>query len=284
VLSQETLDSFGKEYDLSYQLGFLNIIDSVHPLKGLRVMEIGGSNLPRALVLDQLGAKQWICVDDLKNFDLGKPRAMSDAMRNHHDTVRKFTAHDAAAEILVNDYAIIDGDICSLDIFDYFDAVVSIAAFEHILKFGGLLDRAHDALRPEGHLLSMFQPIWSCVNGHHLWGIKDKAGHEYNFASGIVPYWGHLLLTPPQLRRDLLTKTDADCADDIVSAVYNSPNINRLFFEDYVDYMNASRFRLKKVTPMGQIVVPEQVQAALEAAHPGRTCFDANTVFIHAVK
>ena len=287
VLSQEILGSFGKKYDLTYQLDFLKIIDSLHPLKGLRVMEIGGSNLPRALVLDELGAKQWICVDDLKNFVLDTPtktRVMNDAMRDHYNTTATFTDDDTNEEILSNDYAIIDSDICHLDIFDHFDAVVSIAAFEHISKFGGLLDRTYNALRSEGHLISLFQPIWSCVNGHHLGGAKDKAGHEYDFGSGIVPHWGHLLMTPPQMRCDLLTKTDADCADDIVSKVYNSPSINRLFFEDYVDYVNASRFRIKKITPLGQRVVPEQVQAALEAAHPGRTCFDANTILIQALK
>ena len=209
---------------------------------------------------------------------------MNDATRDHYDATPTFTDSDANDEILSNDYAIIDSDVCYIDIFDYFDAVVSIAAFEHIPKFGGLLDRTYDALRSEGQLISLFQPIWSCINGHHLGGVKDKTGHEYNFGSGIVSPWGHLLMTPPQMRRDLLAKTDADCADDIVSKVYNSPSINRLFFEDYVDYVNASRFRLKKTTPLGQRVVPEQLQAALEAAHPGRTCFDANTILIQAIK
>src|ERR1700677_1908088 len=138
------------------------------------------------------------CVDDLRNFALDTPRVMNDAMRDHYGSTRIFTADDSTEEILSNDYAVIDSDICRLSIFDYFDAVVSIAAFEHIPKFGGLLDRIYDALRAEGQLISLYQPIWSCINGHHLWGVKDKAGHEHDFGSGIVPPWGHLLMTQPQ--------------------------------------------------------------------------------------
>ena len=105
MFSQEILSSFGKKYDLTYQLDFLKIIDSLHPLKGLRVLEIGGSNLPRGLVLDELGARQWICVDDLKYFVLDTPtkgREMNDAMRYHYDTTPTFTCVDANEEILSN--------------------------------------------------------------------------------------------------------------------------------------------------------------------------------------
>ena len=281
MLPPERMAYYAQTYNLPYQLDFLSVLHSVVPFAGKRVLEVGGSIFPRELVFGELNAKQWVSVDFL---DAADPSVMTEAKRKHYESVRTFTNQDPAAEVLAEDYAIIDGDVTKLEIRDHFDVTISIAAFEHVLRFGGMLDKVHAALAPGGHLISLYQPIWPCVNGHHLWGIKDKAGNEYSFATDIIPPWGHMLMLPAQLRQYLLTRTDADCADDIVEFVYHKPGINRLFYEDYVEYLDASPFRFKQVVPLRPIEPAAQYQTLLEALYPGRKRFDVTTILMQGVK
>ena len=276
-LTPEKAAALKETYGLAYQVDFLSHINVAYPLAGKRVLEVGGTNLPRGLVLGEFGAKQWVGIEPFGTED---PRQRN----QHYRSEQIFSVTDDSAKILAADYAIIDGDVNRLGIADHFDVVISIAAFEHVLKFGGMLERVYQALRPGGHLESLYMPIWPCPNGHHLWGIKDKAGVEYNFGSFIIPPWGHLLMTPPQLRAYLLTKTDPDCADDIVHFTYHDPVINRLFVEDYAAYLDASRFARKDLLRMGQTQIPDWVQQRLTANFPGRTSFDCSTLFMRAVK
>jgi trans-aconitate methyltransferase len=195
-----------------------------------------------------------------------------------------FKHTDAAAAIVAEDYAIIDGDGGGLQISNHFDVAISIAAFEHVHRFPIMLNRVHEALAPEGQLLSLYQPIWPCINGHHIVGIKDAQGANIDFTTRLVPLWGHLLYTPAELYKHLCQHTDEQCAADIVHEVYNSTQINRLFFEDYVAYVENSRFASGRVFPLQQIEVPPDILQALRARHPGRMVFDATTILIRAVK
>jgi hypothetical protein len=279
------LEPFRDICGLSYQIAYLSMIDQICSLAGLRVLEVGGSNLPRKLVFEGLKAKQWICIDDVTTFSPHSHRPENDLLYEHYRDAKYFEHSDPVEDILAEDYAIIDGDASDLRILDHFDVVISIAAFEHIHRFSTMLSRVHASLKKNGQLLSLFQPIWSGVNGHHLVGIVDAKGDKYGMGGwDIVPPWGHLLFTPPLLYKILRTRTDAKCADDIIYAVYNSTMLNRLFFDDYVDYMNDSPFRLHRVDAMGKCHVPDAVLEQLATLYPGRTCFDANTVLIHAAK
>jgi len=276
-VSPEKSTALKGAYELGYQVDFLSHINTACSLEGKRVLEVGGTNLPRGLVMGEFGAKQWVGIEPFGTED---PRQRN----QHYRSEQIFSVDDDPAKILAADYAIVDGDVKKLRLVDHFDVVVSIAAFEHVLRFGTMLDRVYDALCPGGHLESLYMPIWPCPNGHHLWGIKDKAGVEYNFGSYIIPPWGHLLMNPPQLRAYLLTKTDPDCADDIVHFTYHDPVINRLFIEDYAAYLDASRFTTKALVKLGQVEIPDWVQTRLTAAFPGRTQFDHSTLFMRAVK
>ena len=58
--------------------------------------------------------------------------------------------------------------------------------------------------------------------------------------------------------------------------VYNSPRINRLFTEDYLMYLDASRFKVDVVNGTYATKVPDQVAADLGRLHPGRKLFANN--------
>jgi len=281
----DRLEPYKAMYGLDYQVDFLRTIDQVCSLAGKRVLEIGGSNLPRKLLFDGLNAQQWICVDDITTFNPHNHRDENDLLYEHYRQTKIFHHSDSVEDILKAEHAIIDGDASDLNINEYFDVIISIAAFEHIHRFSTMLNKLHAALKIKGELVSFFQPIWSSIHGHHLVGITDAQGNKYGMGGlSIVPQWGHLLYTPPQLYKILSSITDKKCADEIIYSVYNSTMINRLFYDDYVDYMNASEFRLKTVIPMGQCEIPDQISERLIALYPSRSCFDANTILIHAAK
>lgn len=278
------LEVFKEQFGLGYQLDFLKLINGVTPLAGKRVLEIGGSNLPREVVLGALGAKQWICIDNLGGYHGRDVRQDEPRLVDHYVQTKAFMHGDPAEAILAEDYAIVDGDAADLQLENHFDVAISICAFEHVQRFAAMLDRVHAALVPEGQLLSLFQPIWPSAQGHHLAGAKDAAGNVFHYWSGIVPPWAHLLQKPPQLYKYLCTVTDERCAADIVHEVYNSTQVNRMFYEDYADYLEGSKFRGKHIQGVGDKAAPDDVAALLRAAHPGRTHFGADTVFMQAMK
>lgn len=278
-MESERIKLLAEEHGLSYQLAFMAEINRLNPLAGRRVLEIGGSNLPRCFVLDALGAVQWICVDHIE--------------ADHHSLWPRHYAKEGvislSKHVVVDQlqaYAILDGQIEDIptSFANEFDAVVSIAAFEHVLKLGSLLDRVYDVLKPGGSLVSLFSPIWSCHNGHHITDVKDKSGRIFTFNASPIPPWGHLLMRPSQLRRHLLSHTDSESADEMVHQVYHSQNVNRLFVEDYYAYLKESRFtnfELVAVMPSG---IPDAIQKKLENLHPGRQRFSHQGLLIKAHK
>ncbi len=290
TLTPESKARYQVDYGLNYQLGHLAALDSISSLRGKRVLEIGGSNLPRSLVLGDLGAAQWIGTDywddvsDIDGYVSDRSSTKCSGLNAHYRTEKVLSSRGDTNAALALDYAILLGNIADLNISEHFDAVVSIAAFEHILKFGGMLDRAYDALKPGGVLLSAFSPIWPAPDGHHLWGLRDKVGNEYNFESSLIPPYGHLLMSPPQMRQHLLRTVDPETADEAIYKIYYLPDLNRLFFEDYIDYFKASKFRITNVLATGQRTIPDELQSRLEAACPGKHQFEPGLVYALAQK
>ena len=76
----------------------------------------------------------------------------------------------------------------------------------------------------------------------------------------------------------LLNETDAESATRIVYFVYNSSHINRFFVEDYLDFMNMSKFDVNDVTGYGFTAVPPEIQSRLESSYPGRNNFCNNGI------
>lgn len=279
-MTPERARFLAEEYGLSYQIDFMAQINRHHPLAGRRVLEVGGSNLPRAFVLEDLGAAQWVCVDHI--IPSVHPKLWSKHFAQ--EGVIPLSGHVDVGRL--QPYAILNGQIEDMpaSFTGQFDVVVSIATFEHVLKFGGMLDRIHDVLMPGGSLVSLFSPIWPCHNGHHIWDITDKAGRVFSFGSSPIPAWGHLLMRPAQLRQHLLAHTDPQCADEIVHQVYHSPEVNRLFVEDYYAFLQGARFADFQLMPVMPSGIPDDIQKALETLHPGRRLFSHQGLLLKARK
>lgn len=258
-----------QEYGLSYHIDYAFFAEQLVGLKGKRVLEVGGS-LPERFVINDLSAKQWLGLEETDYWAetlstgqvLGTPPTLSGD---------KHYFSQAMPEDL-GSYRVCYGRIEDLPsaLEGYFDVVFSIAAFEHIARLPLALDKMHRALKPAGKLFSLFAPIWSSYNGHHLPEIVDKSGNHWNFGNSPIPPWGHLFLSQIELY-DLLCRTcDRETAQEIVYFVYSSPHINRFFLEDYFNIVNRSPFAIEKMTPMFQMPIPDAVQKALAVRYPGK--------------
>lgn len=258
-----------QQYGLSYHIDYALLAEQLVGLKGKRVLEVGGS-LPAGFVCDELAAAQWVAVEETDYWaeTLSTGHVLGTPPRLGGD--KKYFSQATAEDL--EPYRVCYGRIEELPVAleGCFDVVFSIAAFEHIAKLPLALDKMYRALGPAGKLFSLFAPIWSAYNGHHLPEIVDKAGNHFNFASSPIPPWGHLLLSQIELY-DLLCRTgDRETAQEILYFVHASPHINRFFLEDYLNIVARSPFVIEQMTPMFQIAIPAAVQNALTARYPGK--------------
>ena len=241
------------------------------------MLEIGGSSLPRALVLEVLGSKQWVCVDILEH-DSG--RYQLDAQREHYAGI-DILSLSPQSQIPESAYVVFDGSAeCIPKSFEsQFDLVFSVNSFEHILPLDKVVGRLHRSLRSNGALFSQFGPVWSCPEGSHFWVTSSL-----NFVQpGPVRPWAHLLLTRAQLEEELKDAgIELELIKQIIYQVYDSNFINRRFYEDYQQIMAASAFADYTVEPMFSREVPTNIQRELEDLYPGHRDFGAYCIRIVA--
>ena len=273
------LDELKKRYNLQdYHIIFAMTAEIKVGLRGKRVLEVGGS-LPKDFVFNELGVKQWIAVEQIDYWD-GLPIDTG----GPDGTPPKGTPITKLADVIdfniLNLYEVLSGGVEELPIalHEKFDVIFSIAAFEHIGPFPLALDKMYQALHGGGHLFSMWSPIWSAHNGHHLPTIIDKSGRSFSFVQSPVPPWGHLFMQPLELYRYLLNLTDQEAAARILYYLCNSSHINRFFVEDYLGFMEMSKFDFIEVTGYDETMVPPDIQTKLEGSNPGHKNFSHNGI------
>ena len=272
-MDPDRIDALKRKHGLSYHIHFADLAQQLVGLADRRVLEVGGS-LPRELVLDDLGAQQWLSLEETDYWDetlstglvLGTPPPLTGQRQRFRD----------ATPATLDRHNLLYGRIEDLPdaMHGHFDVVFSIAAFEHIAKLPQALDKMFQALRPGGRLFSLFSPIWSAHDGHHLPEMQDAAGRHHNFGHSPIPPWGHLLMRPMELFDHLVgAGHDRAFAQDVVYYVHASNHLNRFFLEDFLAIVRRSEFSVVQTTPIFPVPVPPETQARLETLHPGRTDF-----------
>lgn len=178
-------------------------------------------------------------------------------------------------------YEILQGDVRRLPLkTESISAALSITAFEHVHDFADALREIYRVLKPGGLLYSDFGPIWSCSIGHHVAAIVDGVeARHFKPGKNPVPHYAHLLMSPTELRAAVL-RTDwvfPKLADAIVDWIYESPGVNRMFYEDYVRLFRESPFRVRHLAPVREHV-PGAIQEQLRKAWPGYSDFTVRMV------
>jgi SAM-dependent methyltransferase len=266
-------------FGLSYHVPYCAHADKLVGLRGKRVLEVGGS-LPVGFVRDHVGVAQWTAVEEFSYW------RTVDQVENLTDSPLQRQAGSkltsATPQLLDNDYVLLEGAIENAPdaLAGQFDVAFSIACFEHVSRLPKALDRISRLLRPGGQLFTMFSPIWSAHDGHHLPEIRDRAGRTFKFDHSPIPPWGHLLVGPSGLYEFLCKQTDPATAEEMVYYVYHAPHINRLFLEDYVNYFHQSPLEVKTCTGTFPTEIPANMQSDLERLHPGRTHFRFNGLLV----
>ncbi len=265
----------GTRFGLSYHVPYCVQADQLVGLRGKRVLEVGGS-LPAEFVHTHLGVAQWTAVEELSYWrTVDQVEKLTDSPLQ-----KKADAKLASAtpDLLERDYVLLDGAIEDAPdaLAGQFDVAFSIACFEHVSRLPKALDRICRLLKPGGQLFTMFSPVWSAHDGHHLPNITDRSGRTFVFGNSPIPPWGHLLAGPSGLYQYLLGHTDAATAEEMVYYVYHAPHINRLFLEDYVSYFEQSPLTVKICQATFPSEIPPALQNELERLHPERTNFRFN--------
>lgn len=272
-ISDDEIAKCQKKFGLTYHITYSVIGQKLAGFSGKDVLEVGGS-MPHEFVFDYLKVKSWTALETPDYEDALKEAGGL----THKGTILK--GENKFDQVSNKNYNFFLSNIEELpeEHYEQYDLIFSIATFEHIHKLPQALEKMYKALRSGGKLFTIFCPIWSAHDGHHLPQIEDQSGNKFSFANSPIPPWGHLTMTPPQMQAHLLKKTDKETASLMTYYIYNSPHINRFFTEDYIQFINQSSFTANRIELMFSAKLPEESQKKLEAHLPGRKHFANNGI------
>ena len=278
-IPDDVLAELKKRYSLDYHVdgalrghGLVDFTDQ-------NVLEIGGT-LPKDFVFEQLQPKQWIGIEAPHYYRLAIPGRAEKVDDSPHST--RF--EDVKSPEDLPDYSIIVGRAEDIppSFYGQFDRIFSIATFEHLTNFPLALDRMFNALRPGGKMFSVFSPIWSAHNGHHLHQMYDKSGREFSYKNSPIPPWSHLLMSQFEMYEFLRSHTDDESASIMAEHIYQLPVINRLFTEDYFNFFKYSKFIKGEFIGIPGLKTDEKTQKQLENRYPNYKHFSNHGLCIVA--
>lgn len=218
--------------------GTLNrwVVDALHAaekhvgLAGKRVLEVGGSVPVEAV--RALGVAHWTACD--------LEPVVADA----------------------DDYTTLTADARSLPLDGAsLDAAYSVCAFEHFADLGAVLAEVHRVLRPGARFFTQFAPIWTSPVGHHLWLIQPDLP-LVTFNDPVVPRWGHLALTAPELEAFLTLTRGAAMARAIVQFIWHDRYLNRLPEAEFRRIVEASPFEVERYEWWSGFTAPQPAMRA----------------------
>jgi SAM-dependent methyltransferase len=157
-------------------------------------------------------------------------------------------------------------------------ALFSVSVFEHLLDFKQCLLEMHRILVPGGIVYAEFGPIWSSSLGHHV-HANANGEQARHWDPGLNPLDGfsHLLQGRQEMGLVLRERVSEPLGDAILEWVYEDEGINRLFFEDYLQFVKQSPFELVHFDTDREHV-PEQLLSRLGAQYPRYRVFDVRNV------
>lgn len=242
-----------------YQHVALEHFATLTRLPGARVLEIGSDlDLKVLAQLRRLGVTEAVGVNNSDEF-----------WSRHAD--RTISRDDGVV--------LMQGDASQLQFPDgAFDAVFSVATFEHILDLPAALREMARVLKPGGIVYSNFGPIWSSCKGHHVYAVAgEHEARHFKPETNPLPDFSHLLLSPSELRAALPGRTPEVLVEPIVAWVYGSTGINRLFYSSYVRMFADAPLSLVSLREERDPVDP-QLLRLLSFRYPGEDRFDVTNI------
>ena len=195
--------------------------------KNKKVLEVGGTT-PKEIT-ERLNVSSWSCVDP--------DRASNDISTDNYKQYK-----------------------CNISEFDKdcdFDLIYSTNCFEHISNLEESITRMYELLKPEGRLSSLAGPIFSSYKGHHTWINTEEYG-LIDFNNVKIEKWGHLIYSEEELFNKLTKYYNEKISTKIINQIFHRQSINRLFFDDYVEIINKSKFKIIEFRDWHQSQYPDE--------------------------
>lgn len=246
------------------------------------VLELGGWNIPSAITLGDLGARSWTCVDIIDGDLLGGYQKKRFPYLSKIKVLDMSKSKEHFDEDKPGHY-VFNGDATKLpySFHQRFDAVISLAALEHVLDVPSFLFAVVNSLKKGGIFFTQFGPLWNCYNGHHAWVSPDI--HFNN--NHHIGNWGHLLLTPVELFDKLIKSGfSSKISAEAIFQIYTSPRINRYFAEDFLHFFSRAGFSAVTCHSSWKCPPPTDVQERLTYLFPKYNDFETCSLFFRCNK
>lgn len=201
---------------------------------GKDVLEVGGETSPE--IAEHLGAKSWTCVDPAFHKD----EIISDRYKKIKQPIEDFCPNEK------------------------YDLIFSTNCFEHIQDLEKAFDNMYEILNDGGFLSALLGPIYSCYKGHHIY-IYYAKDLVLDFNDSKLQDWGHLLYGPEKLIEILSKFYNEQTLNTIKEQLTNWDYINKLFFDDYIEIINNSKFKVIELRDWHKSKYPSpEIQKILE--------------------
>lgn len=201
--------------------------DTRQMFRNKKVLEVGGMTPPD--VARKLGVRSWSCVDPCKTS--------AEANTNFYKTYKE----------CISDFTKDEG----------FDLIFSTNCFEHIVNLEESLNHMYDLLASGGSLSALMGPIYSCHKGHHTSISSPKYGW-IDFNNLKLDKWGYLIYSEEELYDKLSQYYDEETCIRIVNQIVCGKTTNRLFFDDYLDIINHSKFKIREFRDWHESQYPDE--------------------------
>ena len=219
----------------TYNHCMVDSLNSIKPLSGLRVLDVGAS--PHGYALERslsLGVCEYVGIGlDIK------------------DNINIITKTSTGRLTYMNAEQLAFDD-------NEFDAIITMSTFEHIGDVGKALSEFRRVLKPNGCVLINFEPIWTCSYGHHLHHLGDIAK--------LVPDWGHLLMSKDEMMKYLNDCWPQDATLSVPEAcvwIYEDNVLNRKGIIEMRKILSECKMHIEWIVP---IVDEERSNVQLTAA------------------
>ena len=222
-----------------WNIQFVRILSQNFELEGKTVLEIGGSNIPRDIVINKFKVAKWVCVDTPYWDEHANPK--------QHGEIKQYDfSADFNEAFEKSDYFLFKGlsDDITPDFYDKFDYCFSLACLEHVQNLLHAFNIVHACLKSGGIFYAHWGPLWNSPYGSHF--FCDTPGKWLTcLEPGFLPPFVHFLYTRKQIYEMLLLQYgEHPKLEQWASQISgDSSLINRYLYEDYEFFMEKSSFK-----------------------------------------
>ena len=176
-------------------------------------------------------------------------------------------------DAMVKKYPLVIGDITKRTEFpdNSFDAVLTLSVLEHLGDLHGAFDEMTRLVKNGGEMLHVFGPAWSCAYGHHLYANPDDK--LLAFTSWQLPAHMHLLCSHDEIVNYYVEMGYPESAGHVaIHWFYQTPLINRVFYDDYMKIFEEDRFQIDHMEIMYNDLPRDHI-VRLQKSYPGNRNF-----------